>query len=67
MDGIKINTNEVLILKSDALHPHRAMEELREYIKQQIKEGVVIIPNGFSYEIWKRDYCIVQEGEQWND
>ena len=61
---ITINKNEVLILKSDSMHPNTVLEEFREYIKQQIKEGVVIIPTGFSYEIWKRDCCIVLEGTQ---
>lgn len=64
MDPITINKGEVLILKADMMLSNRCIENLRNYILSQIKEGVVIIPNGFSYEIWKHDYCITQEDKR---
>lgn len=63
MDPITINKAEVLILKPDVMLSHDHLACIREDIIEQVKEGVVIIPNGFSYEIWKRDYCIAQEAE----
>ena len=63
MDSITINQTEVLILKTDMMLSNEHMEHIRKDIIDQTKEGVVIIPRGFSYEIWKRDYCILQEDE----
>jgi len=63
MDPITINKSEVLILKADMLLSQDHLRKIRADILEQIEEGVVVIPSGFSYEIWKRDYCIVQEGE----
>jgi len=62
MDNIKINNGEVLILKADMMLSYAAIERTREHVISQIKEGVVIIPSGFSYEIWKHD-CMATEGE----
>ena len=58
MDPITINKTEVLILKVDMLLSQDHLRHIREDIIEQVKEGVVIIPSGFSHEIWKRDYCM---------
>lgn len=63
MTSITINQTEVLILKTDKMISNEHIEHIRKDIIEQAKEGVVIIPCGFSYEVWKRDYCILQEDE----
>lgn len=59
MVSIKINKDngEVLILKTDLLLHPRDVEKVRNNVIQQIEGGAVVIPNGFTYAIYKRD-CI---------
>lgn len=54
MEPIAINENEILILKTNMLLHPSDMERIRTNVICQIKEGVVIIPNGFDYETRKR-------------
>lgn len=56
MKPITINKNEVLILKTDLLLHPRDVEKIRNDIINQINSGAVIIPNGFSYTIRKRNH-----------
>lgn len=61
MDSIKINNGEVLILKTDMAISPKKLYTIREKIIDQIdRDGVAIIPSGFSYSIWNRD-CIEQK------
>ena len=62
MDPIIINKEEVLILKTEMLVHPRDVEKVRNDVIRQIKGGAVIIPNGFTYTICKRD-CLEQEKE----
>ena len=57
MVSVKINKDkgEVLILKTDLLLHPREVEKIRNDVIQQIKGGAVIIPNGFTIAICKRD------------
>ena len=64
MNPITINQSEVLILKADMMLSKDHLEAIRRDIAEQAESGLVIIPSGFSYEIWKRDYCILQEDKQ---
>jgi len=67
MNPIKINREEILILKTDMLLHPRELEKIRNDVIRQIEEGnAVIIPNGFTYTICKRD-CLKQEGAEWID
>ena len=54
-------TSKVLILKADMLLSQDHLRKIRADILEQINEGIVVIPSGFSYEIWKRDYCMHRE------
>lgn len=58
-------TSEVLILKADLLLSKDHLAHIREDIIEQIKEGVVVIPSGFSYEIWKLDNCMHREEKKY--
>lgn len=53
--------SKVLILKADFMLSRSDLETIREQIIEQIKTGLLIIPCGFSYEILKRDFCILEE------
>lgn len=55
MDSIKINENQILILKTEMLLKPSDREKVRKEVIRQIAEGAVIIPNGFSYEIIEAD------------
>ena len=61
MVSVKINKDkgEVLILKADMLLRPSALENIHNNVMQQIKEGVVIIPCGFDFDILKRGRMIV--------
>jgi len=63
MDPITINKDEVLILKTELLLHPRDVKKVRNDVINQIKGGAVIIPNGFSFTICKRD-CLEQEGAE---
>ena len=62
MDPIIINKDEVLILKTEMLLHPRDVEKVRNDVIRQIEGGAVIIPNGFTYTICKRD-CFEHEKE----
>ena len=55
LDPIKINKDEVLILKLEVLIHPKEIEKIRNDIIRQIEGGVVMIPNGLQYEICKRE------------
>lgn len=65
MDVIKINKDEVLILKTESLLHPRDLEKVRNDVIRQIKGGAVIIPNNFTFTICKRDSSGV-EGQTMN-
>ena len=50
---------KLLVLHSEQFIPPNHMKAIRDNIMHQIAEGVVIIPDGFSYEL----FVIQQEGE----
>lgn len=49
----RIGKNNVLILKPEMMLSPSDLLSVQNLILQQIEEGVVIIPSGFSYEIMK--------------
>lgn len=50
---IQVNAGNILVLKTDMpLRPDH-LNAIQKSIVNQLKEGAVIIPNGFSYEILK--------------
>lgn len=50
---IQLNKDDILILKTDVLIHPKDLEKIRKNVADQAKEGTVIIPHGFSYEILK--------------
>lgn len=62
MDPIAVKEGEILILKSDMLFRPDYLRKVKNDIIRQIESGVVIIPPGFSYEIWARKEA-EQEGK----
>lgn len=56
MNRITIKKNDCLVLKNERFFKLRKLKRIRKNIIRQMEEGVVIIPNGFSYSIIKREF-----------
>ena len=53
MEKIKtaINKNSLLILQTKMMLPPSVVSTMQREIARQMTEGVIVIPNGFSYEL----------------
>ena len=49
-DITPIIKGKLLVLKSNEMCSQSKMNEIRDFVMRQIAEGVLIVPNGFSYE-----------------
>ena len=69
-EPIKIQVNEgyVLILKTDMLLRPDLLNAIQNSVVRQLKDGVVVIPSGFSYEILKPNQIkdeTIPSGKEW--
>ena len=48
---VKLEKNEVLILKTNMMIHPQETERIRADLVRQSKAGIITIPNGFEYEI----------------
>lgn len=65
---IQLNKDDILILKTNVLIHPKDLEKFRKDVADQAKEGTVIIPYGFSYEILKTNQIkdeIIPSGKEW--
>lgn len=64
MGKVTFTPNEILVVQCEKNISEYHLREFRDCLNMQMKEGIIMIPPGFSYSILKSNIATIENGGQ---
>ena len=62
MGKVTFTPNEILVVQCEKCISEEHLRTFRDYLASQMRDGIVMIPPGFSYSILKRNITTIENG-----